>query len=197
MRSFDPLKVPKPKITFDFEMPRSYRGISLEIGAGVGFHAIQFAQKNPHRALIAIEKTSERFAKLARRIQSHDGIRNLFPIHAEAASFITHFVPPESLEDVFILYPNPYHKNKHRNLRWHNRAFMAFLLDRLIDRGKLTLATNVEDYAEEALEMLGQVWGMKPIEFKQLPDDFSPRSHFERKYLTRGERCWNLVFEKS
>jgi hypothetical protein len=38
-------------------------------------------------------------------------------------------------------------------------------------------------------------WGMSLVEegFVSHP----PRTHFEKKYLERGEACWNLVFEKA
>ena len=35
---------------------------------------------------------------------------------------------------------------------------------------------------------------LKEIEFKALNSSFRPRTHFEKKYLERGETCYNLVF---
>lgn len=197
MRRFDPVRVPRPPIELDFQKARYFDGIDLEIGSGVGRFAIRRALAEPMRAIIAIEKTIERFNKFANRIRNHGSMPNLFAIHAEAASVITHFIPEQSLDSVFILYPNPYPKLKQRNLRWHNRAFMGFLLSRLKHGGRITIATNIEDYYLEALQMMQNTWHLKVVENKRILDGEPPRTHFEKKYLERDENCWNLIFEKA
>ena len=196
MRPFNASKVPRPAIDLDFKKVRYFRHTDLEIGCGVGRFAIDRASKNPHRAVIAIEKTQERFSKFARRIENHPALPNLFPVHGEAASVVTHFIPPESLDAIFLLYPNPYPKLKQRNLRWHNRAFMAFLLDRLRASGTFTIATNVEDYRDEAVQMMTSTWDLDILEDRRLTLTETPRTHFEKKYLLRGDDCWNLIFQK-
>jgi tRNA G46 methylase TrmB len=196
MRRFDPSLVPCPKVSVDFQKARFFESIDLEIGAGVGRFAISHARANPTRAIIAIEKTVERYSKFATRIKNHPPLPNLLPVHGEAASVITHFIPEQSLDAIFILYPNPYPKAKQRNLRWHNRAFMGFLLQRLCAGGTLTLATNIEDYYLEALQMMENVWHLQVIEARKLSSSEAPRTHFEKKYLERDEDCWNMVFKK-
>lgn len=196
MRRFDPAKVPKPTIDFDFIHARVFSNVDLEIGSGVGRFAISRAMQNPDRAVIAIEKTQERFGKFARRLEHHPDLPNLFPIHGEAASVITHYIPPMAIDQIFLMYPNPYPKLKQRNLRWHNRAFMAFLLDRLKPGGTLTLATNIEDYRDEAHHMMESAWHLQILEDRKIDRFETPRTHFERKYLERDEACWNLIFKK-
>jgi tRNA (guanine-N7-)-methyltransferase len=196
MRRFDPTRVPRPSIDFDFQKTRFFDSIDLEIGSGVGRFAIQRAMKHPMRAMIAIEKTNERYTKFATRVKNHPPMPNLFPLHGEAASVITHFIPEQSLDSIFILYPNPYPKLKQRNLRWHNRAFMGYLLQRLRPEGQITIATNIEDYYLEALQMMEHTWHLNVIENRKVRENELPRTHFEKKYLDRDENCWNLVFKK-
>lgn len=196
MRRFDPTQVPRPAVALDFTKARHYEAIDLEIGCGVGRFAIARAIKEPTRAIIAIEKTSERYGKFATRYNNHGSPKNLFPVHGEAASVITHYIPEQSLDSIFILYPNPYPKLKQRNLRWHNRAFMGFLLTRLQHGGQITIATNIEDYYLEALQMMENTWHLQVVENRKINDGEPPRTHFEKKYLERDENCWNLVFKK-
>ena len=77
MRAFDPAKVPRPNIELDFQKARYFEGIDLEIGAGVGRFAIQRAQTKAERAIIAIEKTNERFTKFDTRIKNHPHLRSM------------------------------------------------------------------------------------------------------------------------
>jgi tRNA G46 methylase TrmB len=102
--------------------------LDLEIGCGVGWHPIQYVQKNPARHLIAIEHTRNRFASFERRARSHAEIKNLTPVHADAIEWVTHALAPESVDRIFLLYPNPYPKRSDLNKRWHAMPFMGRLL---------------------------------------------------------------------
>ena len=190
MRAFNASLVPRPELT----LPPLPPTLDLEIGAGQGLHAVSYCAQNPERTLIAVEKTHTRFHQLQRRHQAHLHLTNLLPVHADAAAFVTHHLPENSLERIFLLYPNPYPKAKQSNLRWHNRPFFQLLLTRLKPGGELTLATNLEWYAEEAQRQLCDHWHLQSLEYR--PYQQQPRTHFEKKYLARGERCWNLLLRK-
>ena len=173
--------------------------LDLEIGAGVGFHALQYARQNPERQLIAIEHTREKYQKFERRWCNHleqkGEPQNLIPVHANAISWVAYSLMPESVERIFLWYPNPEPKNK--NKRWVNMPFMSCLLEVLQTGGELSMATNIESYALEAKEQMQSVWEMKPLGEKHLREgDITPRTHFEKKYLARGEVCWDLKWKK-
>lgn len=165
--------------------------ICLEIGAGKGKHALQFALANPDKILIAIERTQEKFLAMQKQA-SLANLPNLYVIHADAIAWISHAVPPKSLSKLFILYPNPEPHNA--NQRWLNMPFFAFLLSRLKDNGNITLASNIASYIDESFEKAVNIWQL-PTTKSQVPDN-SKRTHFEVKYLARGEACWQLDMVK-
>jgi tRNA G46 methylase TrmB len=194
MRAFDSVHLPFPKLAFDAHGLPPHRHLDIEIGSGQGLHAIRYCKENPARHLIAVEKTHERFAKLQGRKSRHPELANLTCLHADATSVITHHIPHSSLDRVFVLYPNPYQKNSQANLRWHNRPFISTLLLKMKKGSQLILATNIESYANEAAVQFVREWGLRMAEFSTLPASALPRTHFEKKYLLRGEKCWNLIF---
>lgn len=196
MRSFDAQSVPQPQLDFSFAKAAAFTTIDLEIGSGAGLFAIRHSLQHPDRALIAIERTINKFAKFDRRRQTHGNPPNLFALHADAVAVVAHLIPVESLNEIFILYPNPYPKPKQQNLRWYNSAFTSYLLSRLKPRGRLTLATNMSYYREESVFKLHELWDLDVIEDRMIGPDESPRTHFEKKYLLRGETCWNMIFQK-
>ncbi len=196
MRIFNEEMIPHHPLSPHLIAALNDSALDLEIGAGQGLHAIQYCQKNPGRTLIAAERTSTRFAQLNRRHHAHPELKNLFPVHADALSLVTHWIHDQSLERVFLLYPNPYPKLKQANLRWHNMPFMKTLLAKMKDGAQLTLATNIETYMSEAKEQFTTLWGLKLIDHRRLHAGHTPRTHFEKKYLERGEPCWNLLFQK-
>ena len=194
MRKFDIQSVPRPaqdNILSRKEIPEP---VDLEIGAGVGLHAIQYCLKNPDRHLIAFERTKEKFAKFQRRYENHS-LKNLYPIHGDAVPWISHYVLKETVDRCFILYPNPYPKKKHSNLRFAQMPFMSHLVEVLKPRGSLTLATNEEFYAQECAEEFVQTWGLELCDWQKWTDVNLARTHFEKKYLERGQTCHNLIFE--
>ena len=134
--------------------------LDLEIGCGVGYHPIQYAKKNPSRSLIAIEKTREKFLKFQRRFENSESPSNLLPVQAHAVTWIVQNIRERSLENIFLLYPNPYPKTSQQNLRWHRAPFMGFLLTRLKLGGKLRLATNEEFYRDEAKQFYIEAWDL-------------------------------------
>ena len=187
MRAFNTKLIPKPRTT----VMAPNGPFDLEIGAGVGLHPIVYAKENPERTLVAIERTQEKFEKFLRRHQKHPSLTNLIPVHADAIHWVTHCVAPNSLERIFILYPNPESKNK--NQRFSNMPFTPFLVSKMLMGGELILATNIEEYANEC-ETQFETFGLELVE--RGPCLQPGRTHFERKYLERGESCYNLLFKR-
>ena len=170
--------------------------IDMEIGCGVGMFAIRRALSQPERSFIAIEHTQARFSRFSRRYQNHGAPRNLYPVHANAISWVHWNLPDESIDHIFILYPNPYPKNAHQNRRWHAMPFMDRLVEVLKPGGTITIATNERFYVDEALSAFSSREGMRVLSNQTIQNPEDSRTHFERKYLERQQICFNLVFQK-
>ncbi|TCB11964.1 DUF938 domain-containing protein [Acinetobacter sp. ANC 4641] len=178
------------------QAPRDFQAIEnqpvcVEIGAGKGKHAVLFSQQQPQSMLYAIERTREKFEAMQKQHQLSD-VKNLFPIHADALPWITHALYPAQVEQFFILYPNPEPHNPAQ--RWLNMPFFEFILSRLQFEGQITLASNIPEYIEEAEQQLKEIWKL-PYEKQVIAPD-SARTHFEVKYLERGELCQQLIIRK-
>ena len=117
---------------------------------------------------------------------------NLTPVHADALPWITHALYPKQVDQFFILYPNPEPHNSAQ--RWINMPFFELILSRLKENGQITLASNIPEYIEEAEQQLKVLWNL-PYE-KQVIPQTSARTHFEIKYLERGELCQQLIITK-
>lgn len=202
MRTFDCRFTPRVELPESFVWPRG--AVDLEIGCGKGLHAISYARENPERHLIAVERTREKFTGLCSRLASHRGkgiaLANLSPLCGDAISFLVHhFSEEEIFSRVFILYPNPYPKPSQANKRFHNAPAMSLIQTSLQTGGELTLATNEAWYADEARKRLCQDWKFtlhRDETFDHQSLAFPARTHFERKYLARGDKVYNLVFRK-
>ncbi len=193
VRHFERAKVPLPpdfrKLPLDLSKP-----VDVEIGCGVGFHPLKYARAHPERQVVAFERTSEKFAKFRGRVENHADISNLIPVHGDAVHWISHTFAPQSVDRYIMLYPNPYPKESQKNQRFHAMPFFSVLRDTLKRGGTITMATNEEFYMREARLMMREVWGLSLVECREIPLDSVPRTHFEKKYLLRGDKCWNMVW---
>ena len=194
VRRFAPERLSPPQ---HFMPPKpDPRPLFIEIGAGKGKHALNFAEANPNARLIAIERTRNKFDALTKALEGHrsDGhkLDNLTAVHADAISYVVHALPPSSVAGCFILYPNPEPHNK--NQRFCRMPFFEFLLSRLQVGANITIASNVTSYLDEATACLTDIWQL-PFVRHQVATH-STRTHFEIKYLARGEPCEELIITK-
>jgi tRNA G46 methylase TrmB len=195
IREFDLAQVPWPRtVDTGHWGGTSDVPLDLEIGCGVGWHPIRYANENPGRRLIAIEQTRAKFERFRSRLNAHSELDNLHPVHANAIHWIAHKLGPDSIERCFLLYPNP--EPKAPNRRWMRSPFMHHLLKTIRRGGMLTLASNERWYIDEACEWAERFWKLKLstiTEFNRASEpDFLARTHFEKKYLARGQSCFNV-----
>lgn len=163
--------------------------LDLEVGCGVGLHPLRYSLENKDRHLIALEHTQIKFEKLKGRFIGNGEPANLWGIHANAISFITHQIPDKCIDRYFFLYPNPEPQNRQK--RWLQMPFFSEVVRTLNNSGEVILTTNELSYMEEAREKASAIWNLKEIDFLIIRQgDRRPLTHFEKKYLERGQRCY-------
>lgn len=126
----------------------------LEIGFGTGAFLSEKAAAAPQHDFIGIEIYMTGIAKLLLNLISHDdpaalAVTNVRVFNKDARSILTDNIPPDSLDGVYILFPDPWPKKKHHKRKLINPEFAAILLPRLKAHGSVVVATDSEDYAAE------------------------------------------------
>ena len=101
------------------------------------------------------------------------------------------------LEQIYIHFPDPWPKRRHRSRRLVNSVFLAQLAERCSAGARLHLATDDAHYAQSMLEDLHahQQWR------NSSPPAFSPRrqrnlSKFEQRAATNVQATFELTFER-
>lgn len=193
MRLFKKQHIPVPLLKNEVPLlNKDFKHWDLEIGSGTSKFALSRAQLNTDRQIIAIEKTRNKIKKILNLTESPP---NLWMVHTNAVWWVTHFIPENFLDRIFILYPNVYIKKKQENLRWVNRPFTHFLLERLKTGGRIEIRTNNLEYYNEVKEK----WLEKfPFMESTADEDLSgqePETDFEKKYLSMM-KCWRLEYTR-
>ncbi len=192
-REFNPPWTATPKAKQPWRQFVGNRELAIEIGPGVGLHPLQYAQSNPDKFVIGIEKTTEKYTKFARRANNHLEITNLLAIHANAVEWISKNIHESEVSEYYLLYPNPYPKAAQKNKRLMHMPFMHHLIDTMKTDATLTIATNMHFFYLDAKETINE---LQLVKDSTVSTTSRGRTHFERKYLKDGQQCYELVFQK-
>jgi tRNA (guanine-N7-)-methyltransferase len=182
----------EPATLFGREAP-----LIVEIGSGQGHAIVHAAAARPETDFLAVEVFR---AGLARTMLDADraGIGNLRLVEANAPEVLEHLLPAASVDELWVFFPDPWHKKKHTKRRLIAPAFPPLAARALRDGGVLRLATDWEDYALQMREVMSAAAG-----FAALQDDWAPRfegrvmTAFERKGLAKGREIRDLAYRRA
>lgn len=125
----------------------------VEIGSGQGHAIVHAAHANPDTDFLAVEVFR---AGLARTMldAEREGLTNLRVVEANAPEVLQHLLPPASVSEIWVFFPDPWHKNKHTKRRLVTPEFAQIAAASLSEDGVLRLATDWEDYALQMRDVL-------------------------------------------
>jgi tRNA (guanine-N7-)-methyltransferase len=153
----------------------------VEIGSGQGHAIVHAAASAPDRDFLAIEVFK---AGLARTMLDADkaGAQNLRLVEANAPEVLQHLLPEAAAAELWVFFPDPWHKKKHTKRRLVTPAFARIAAGAVRDGGFVRLATDWEEYAEQMRDVLDA-----SLDFERAFDgDWAER--FEGRVLTAFER---------
>jgi tRNA (guanine-N7-)-methyltransferase len=203
-RAFDELW---PRFGVDYHgSPRDFDAVfgrsakrELEIGFGNG-DALRFAARNDKdRDLIGIEVHAPGVGRLLNAL-AEDGSDHVRLYHHDAVEVLNNEVADGSLDEVRIYFPDPWHKKRHNKRRLVQPAFAQLLVRKLAGDGRLHLATDWQDYAEQMWDVLDATGGIVNRAGKRgsVPrPDWRPQTHFETRGQKLGHGVWDLLYDKS
>jgi tRNA (guanine-N7-)-methyltransferase len=169
----------------------------VEIGSGQGHAIIHAATARPETNFLAVEVFT---AGLARTMLGAEraGLENLRLVEANAPEVLEHLLPPASIDELWVFFPDPWHKNKHTKRRLVTDEFSPIAAGALRRGGVLRLATDWEDYA---LQMRDVLDGSDDLE-RAFEGEWAPRfegrvvTAFERKGAAKGRAIRDLVYRR-
>lgn len=171
---------------------------SLEIGFGNGENLLALAVAHPERDFIGVEVHRAGVGHLLLRAEEA-GLTNLRVICHDAVEVLERHIAPESLDEVLILFPDPWHKKRHHKRRLIQPAFVELVASRLHRGGRLQLATDWEPYAQQMSEVLSACAALRNLApgtgFVPRPD-WRALTRFERRGHRLGHGVWDLSYEK-
>jgi tRNA (guanine-N7-)-methyltransferase len=124
--------------------PFTPRALRLEIGFGGGEHLIHRALENPDTGFIGVEPFVNGMAKLLLEADRLD-LGNI-RVFGKDAHFLLRRLPAGLLEEVCLLYPDPWPKRRQRKRRFVSGDSLELIARALEPGGAFRFASDIDDY---------------------------------------------------
>lgn len=170
----------------------------LEIGFGGGEHLAWQAKANPEIGFIGCEPYMNGVAKLLGHVSRGD--LNNVRLFRDDARLLVARLPEKSIDRVFVLFPDPWPKVRHRKRRIISDIVLDHLARALTDEAELRISTDDPGYLEWILFHLRShadfSWAARtPSDWRQRPSDW-PRTRYQEKAQSAGRTPVFLTYKR-
>ena len=172
--------------------------VNIEYCSGNGEWICEKAKNDSSIAWVAVERRLDRAARIFAKMHRQN-ISNLFLVFGDGQPFTKYYVDKESIDEIFINFPDPWPKKKHAKNRIIQSEFLSDLSEILKEEGKVTFVTDNKPYLDEATSIFLNDRSYLPTfekpYYKNDWDEFGS-SFFSSLFLQKGEMIYYLQFRK-
>ena len=171
------------------------RPLGMEIGFGMGFELLAWAQQEPHWRLLGVELYQPGIGSMLARLQKLE-IANVRLVD-QPAQLLLQQVSDESLSEVRIFFPDPWPKKRHHKRRLIQPDFLEQLHQKVHTGGIVRLATDWAAYGEWMVEHFADHSGFELVQDEMraanAPSVVAPEVREVTKFEARGERLGHEI----
>ena len=172
--------------------------IWLEIGFGAGEHLAHQAAAHPEVGFLGAEVFENGVVRLLAEVRRR-ALANI-RVLVDDARLLLAALPDRALGRVFILFPDPWPKQRHHKRRLISAANLDHLARAMKDGAELRLATDDVGYLRWMLELVpvhpALEWrAERPQDWRERPADW-PATRYERKAIAAGRTPYFLILRR-
>ena len=158
-----------------------YAGIKniLEIGFGDGEHLLGLAKNNTDKYIVGVELYSLGVILAAKKLH-RESVINAHLIEIDARDVLSKF--NSTFDEIYVLFPDPWRKKRHNKRRLIKKDFIINLQKSLSLNGKIIIATDWQDYADEIWEVLSE------YNFQKVNIETINQTHFAKRAIREGRQ---------
>jgi tRNA (guanine-N7-)-methyltransferase len=169
----------------------------IEIGPGMGESLAPMAAARPDANVLAFEVYRPAVARILAKIDRF-GAANVRVIQANAVEGLSKIAPEAGVAELWMFFPDPWHKLKHRKRRLLNPDFADLVASRLQPGAVWRLATDWADYAKQMRTVLDDHQAFESLN----PGGYAPRwdarpvTKFEQRGIDEGREIFDLAYRR-
>ena len=181
-RKFHELEKPK-RLALDILAKE--KNIILDIGFGTGDSTVALQDMFPQHSILGVEAYKP-------------GVKNLLNkdiyVHYGNALEIIEKINKNTISQIYMLFPDPWQKKKHRKRRLFNEYTFRVIMSIIKKNGFFHFSTDNISYALEAKEIIRKVASVK-IAFSK-NRGCRPVTKFEKKSVSNNNFVFDLIYIK-
>lgn len=162
--------------------------VFVEIGFGNGEVIAQIATQNPNWQCLGIDVYRPGIGALVNRCERAN-LRNVRIVEEEAMT-VLELIPDDTIDLLYVLFPDPWPKQRHHRRRLVNSEFATLVRRKVSDKGIVYIATDAADYAAQIQDVLGE--GFAKVEIDRFQP--IPQTRYREKALAASHSIWDLAF---
>jgi len=162
----------------------------LDIGFGDGELLISMAKNKLDTNFIGIEVYDAGIGHCLKLIEQNK-IGNLKLVSGDAVEVMQFGIKDESLDEINLLFPDPWPKKRHHKRRIINPEFIELMSKKLVLGGLVNISTDWENYAERVMELFG-----KRKDFVKKPSFMrNENTKFEKRGISLGHEIFDFTYK--
>lgn len=196
------------KDDYTFSFPSSWQApelfansspVKMEFCSGNGSWIAHRALTEPGTNWVAVEIKLGRTKKIWSKIKNLE-LNNLFIVNGEGELATTRHFPSDSIDEIFINFPDPWPKRHHLRHRLVKPSFVEALAKLLKGNGTVTIVTDDAGHSEwviRSFKMCPQFKSFLPPPYYTLEHSNYGSSYFEELWRSKGCEIRYHIFTKS
>jgi len=181
-RKFQELEEPKKSVQDIFKIEKN---IILDIGFGTGESTVALNNMFPKHSICGIEAYKPGINNLINN--------NIYAHYGDALEVIEN-INDNSISQIYMLFPDPWQKKKHRKRRLFNKYTFNIINSIIKENGFFHFSTDNINYALEAKKIINNVTS-NSIKFSN-NRGFRPITKYEKKGISKKNFIFDLIYIK-
>lgn len=166
----------------------------IEIGIGSGHFLANLAERRPGARLLGIDISPTSVARSHRKLALCAATHARL-VKADARLVLRDFLPERSIDSIYVNFPDPWPRKKHRHKRLLQQSFFRLASTRLRQDGAIMLTTDQSPYLDEAIAE-ADASGCFRVEVGS-PPPLTLATKYAAKWAHRGRTFHHAAFRKT
>jgi len=133
--------------------PDATRPLEVEVGFMHGRFLLDLAARHPERNFVGLEIRRPLVDEVERRV-ARRRLENVHVVYCNANASFPDLFAPGALAAVYVHFPDPWFKKRHRKRRVFTPEFLEVVASRLAPGGRLSFMTDYADYSGEVVALV-------------------------------------------
>ncbi len=172
--------------------------LRVEVGFGTGEFLAAMAHSQSGDRFVGIEHYAKGYRKLLKVVGS-EGLSNVMAMVGDAYVLMKLAFGDGSLSSVTCNFSDPWPKARHAKRRLYTEEFFGIVAQKLVEGGKLYIATDERPYATQASRALEKTCALVSVHPNAPWLSRSPypvKTRYEKKWEREGRSLQYFVYER-